>query len=227
MAIKYLPFGGAALAAAFLAAAPTPAQESVPTAAAPVQDAAAPAATACEFHVWPADPVKWAQQDGMMLRSVNRPVYREGAPNIPVNPVDAAAQIEVMTLQQPQQLFGKADYRLVVHDAPLPSMTIRGATGRLSDSASACYAELIVDDIVIQQDVVSGSRLRTLFHYRDFGDGAAPRRTFSTWGEVDLAAFPPRHQAQYDMAMSELRSAFRNTIQNFAVYAGRPPRPRR
>jgi len=230
-----------AVAAAMLGAAPLLAQDAAPPqaqasqaqAAAPseTQDstpAAAPVpASECEFHVWPGDRMKWAVT-GWWRVSSSGPIYREGAPAIPSNPVDAAAQIEIMVREQPQQHFaGKAGYRLVAHDAPLPSLAIRGATGRLSDSTSPCYAELIVDDLAFAQDPFSGARLRTLFRYRDFGPDAEPQRSFSTWGEVDLTAFPPQRQDQYDASMAELRHAFRNNILAFAVHANRPPRPRR
>lgn len=191
------------------------------------QAPAAAGAGACEFHVWPGDGLMSTFYGWFHGSIVNGQIMgRPGYPAVPPNPIDTARQAEILAAAEPQKLFRQADYRLVVHAEALPSRTIRTATGRLSDSNAPCYAELIVDDVVLQQDFVNGALLKTLFRYRAFGAGAAPERTFTTWAETDLSAFPPRDPSQLEAAIREIGNAFRNNILRFAASARAQPRRR-
>jgi hypothetical protein len=223
MSTKYLARCGAALAAAMLTAIGAQAQDT-----APVAPAAAPSAEGCEFHVWPGDEMMSVYFGWFHGSTVNGQIQgRRGYPRAPADPIDAATQVSIMNDRQPQQMFGKEGYRLVMHPAPLPSLTIRNTPGRLSDSASPCYAELIVDDVILQQDVITGSFLKTLFHYRDFGAEATPQTRFSTWAQANLDVFPPSRPELMEAAIEEIRGAYRTNIASFAQLAMRPPRPRR
>jgi hypothetical protein len=135
--------------------------------------------------------------------------------------------MSILTEAQPQRLLGQPDYRLIVHDEALPSRTIRGTAGRLAESTSSCYAELVVDDVILQQDVINGSYLKTLFRYREFGADGMPRRSFSTWSQTHLDVFPPRRPEQLEEAIAEIRQAFRRNVSLFAEAALAPPRRRR
>jgi hypothetical protein len=196
--------------------------------AAAAQPTAPPAdAAACEFHVWPGDGLMSTYYGWFHGSIVNGQIMgRPGYPAVPPNPIDTARQREILAAAEPQKLFRQDGYRLVAHEEALPSRTIRTATGRLSDSAAPCYAELIVDDVVLQQDFVNGALLKTLFRYRNFGPGAAPERSFTTWVETDLGGFPPQAPGQLDAAIREIRSAFRNNIARFAASARAQPRRR-
>jgi hypothetical protein len=223
--MKMLALGGAMgrlwlmCAAALVAlAGPASAQE----------DEAAPAGSAgCEFHVWPGDGLMSTYYGLVHGSTVNGQIQgRRGYPPVPPNPINTAHQAEILAAAEPHKLFRLADYRLIVHPEALPSRTIRTATGRLSDSRSPCYAELIVDDVVLQQDWVNGSLLKTLFRYRAFGAGAAPQRSFTTWAETDLGSLPVRDPGQFDAAILEIRGAFRNNVTRFAASARAQPRRR-
>lgn len=194
---------------------------------APAQDAAAPDPAGCEFHVWPGDGLMSTFYGWFHGGIVNGAIQgRPGYPAAPPNPIDTARQSAILAEAEPQRLMAQADYRLVVHEAALPSRAIRTSQSRLADSASPCYAELIVDDVVLQQDFVNGAYLRTLFRYRDFGADLAPRRSFSTWSQTPLGSFPPRQPDQLDAAIAEIRNAFRRNIGLFAATARRPRRGR-
>ena len=149
---------------------------------------------------------------------------RRGYPRVPPDAMSVAVQTELLAEAQPQRLVALPAYRLVVHEEALPSRTIRTTVGRIVPSPSACYAELMVDDVVLQQDWVNGAKLRVLFRYRDFGADPAPHRSFTTWADADLDHFPPQTDADLPNALQELRAAFRRSI---AVFAGQLQRPAR
>lgn len=178
----------------------------------------------CEFHVWPADALMSVYYGWFHGSTVNGQIQgRPGYPAVPPNPIDTATQGTILGSAFPQHLLGHDSYRLIVHDEALTSRAIRGATGRLSDSTSACYAELVVDDVVLQQGV-AGTSLNVLFHYRDFGAAAAPTTSFATWARTPLIVFPPNDPTQLAAAIREIREAYRLNIRQFATMAMRPRR---
>jgi hypothetical protein len=176
-----------ALALSTAAAAQTPAApDSVPPH--PTEAPAAPAD--CEFHVWPGDGLMSTYYGWFHAGTVNGQIQgRPGYPAVPPNPIDTATQGAILAEAQPQRLMSQRDHRLIVHEEALPSRAIRTTPGRLSDSSSSCYAELVVDDVILQQDWLNGSFLKILFRYRDFGPDAQPRRSFATWAQTDLSSF--------------------------------------
>lgn len=179
----------------------------------------------CELHVWPGDGLMstyfgWFH-DGIVNGQIEG---RRGYPPIPPNPIDTAMQATLLAESHPETALRQADHRLIVHPDALASRTIRQARERLAPSGSPCYAELIVDDVVLQTDWVNGSSLHILFHYRDFGPDALPRRVFATWVDTHLSTFPPHQPDQLEAAITEIRQAYRNDIALFAAAANRPPR---
>jgi hypothetical protein len=183
------------------------------------------AETGCELHVWPGDSLMSVYYGWLHGSVVNGQIMgRPGYPRVPPNSIDSAAQSAILAEMEPQRLLAQPGHRLVVHGEALPSRTIRANAGRLADSASACYSELVVDDVVLQQDGISGSFLKTLFHYRDFGADAQPRRSFATWSQTRLTIFPPRQPDQLEAALAELRQAYRRNLTQFSAAATRPPR---
>ena len=194
------------------------------------QDAAPPpaAAAGCEFHVWPADALMSVYYGWFHGSTVNGQIMgRPGYPSVPPDPIATATQAAILAELQPQRLIGREDYRLIVHPEALPSRVIRANAGRLTESTSACYAELIVDDIVLQQGALSGSFLKVLAHYRDFGPDPTPRRSFATWSQSRLTVFPPSSPDRLEVALAEIRQAYRHDLALFAQAARTPPRRRR
>lgn len=206
-----------ALALATPAGTQTPSPQATPSLA----EASDPAGAArCEFHVWPGDGIMSTYYGWFHGSTVNGQIQgRPGYPAMPPNPIDTATQRTILTDSQPHGLMSHPDYRLIVHDEALTSRVIRTTPGRLSDSTSNCYAELVVDDVIVQQDWVNGSFLKILFRYRDFGPDAAPRRSFATWAQTHLDTFPPRQPEQLDAAITEIRAAYREDIARFATMA--------
>lgn len=207
-------------AIALVLACPAAAQDPAASAAASPGDPAG-----CEFHVWPGDGLMSTYYGWFHGGIVNGSVQgRPGYPAIPPNPIDTAMQATLLAESHPESAMRQPDHRLIVHPEALSSRAIRQARERLAESASHCYAELIVDDVFLQTDWVNGSSLHILFHYRDFGPDMLPRRVFATWVDTHLSTFPPRQPDQLEAAITEIRQAFRHNVALFAAAANRPAR---
>lgn len=146
---------------------------------------------------------------------------------MPPDPIATAEQVVLLAAAEPQRLLKLETHRLVLHQDALPSRVIRNTPGRIEPSQSPCYAELIVDDVFLQQDVVNGSALKILFRYRNFGAGTAPERSFGTWIQTRLSAFPPKKPEELDAALADIRRAYTANVERFAAAMLTPPRTRR
>lgn len=183
---------------------------------------------ACELHVWPAsEPINlyygWAH-GGTVDGSTKG---RNGYPKAPENPLSTAHQRQLLAEANLPDLLKLPGYQVTVHPEPLDSRTIRTAHGRIGDSTASCYAELIVDDLVLNQNVISGSGLRGSFRLRTFGSDPQPLRTFGTWTLVKLIAFPPKPEEDPAKGTTEVLQAFRASLVQFAEAANKPPRAKR
>jgi len=152
---------------------------------------------------------------------------RDGYPEVPPDPIATTEQATLLAAAEPQRLLKLDGHRLIVHPDALPSRVIRSTPGRIEASASPCYAELIVDDVFLQQDVVNGSALKVLFRYRNFGAGTAPERSFGTWVQTSLSAFPPKQPGELEAALVDVRRAYTANVERFAAALLAPPRSRR
>lgn len=179
----------------------------------------------CELHVWPGAGLNSVFSGWLHGGIVNGAVTgRDGYPSVPSEPISTQNQAELLAQAQPQMLLHRPEYRLVLHGDALPSRTIRTTATRIAPASSACYAELIVDSVVFQQDWVDGSFLKVLFRYRDFGTDPAPRRTFGAWVKTKLLLLPPKPGADMTAAAAELRAAFSKDIALFATALAKPPK---
>lgn len=186
-----------------------------------------PVQTNCELHVWPGSGLGSAYHGWFHGGIANGAVTgREGYPQVPAEPLATAEQKGMLDTIQPQALIGLADYRLVLHDEALPSRQIRTATTRILADGAPCYAELIVDDVFFQQDWVNGSALKILFRFRQFGDGAAPTRTFGSWVQTPITRLPLKDASELPAAVEELRNAYRANVRKFGVLLQKPPKKR-
>jgi len=192
----------------------------------------APAESACELHVWPSGELNSVYSGWVHGGIVNGAMTgRDGYPEVRSDPLGAASQVALLDGAKPADLLGHAGYTLVVHDQPLTSREIRTTPGRLSTATAACYAELIVDDVFLQQDVFNGSYLKSSLRYRDFGDGAAPAdvptRVFGTWVKTGLKRFPPKPGDDVAAAGDDLKSAYVRNLGLFATALNKPVKGKR
>ncbi|MGQ3100022.1 MAG: hypothetical protein ACT6Q5_01135 [Sphingopyxis solisilvae] len=174
--------------------------------------------TSCELHVWPSNGLRsvfhgWTR-GGIVDGAVTG---REGYPVVPKDPIDASQQAALLRAADLADSVGLAGYQVIVHDTPLESRVIRTSVSRIADSSSSCYAELIADDVFLQQDIVNGTYLKSLVRFRQFGASASPENIFGTFVQTKMTAFPPKPDRPQDnqAALDELHSAY---LANFDAF---------
>jgi hypothetical protein len=215
----------AALAAGVFAAAPAHAQEAAPA-------ATAPDPAPCELHVWPtynylgfnsgllsgfgivgalADA---AAHDGK-VKTVKDLMREYLGPDVQVEELNKLGIAETLRLK---------GYRVIIEEptpfnedlkkdpvlkAKAKAQNARIKAGkRLSDSTSACYAELITTHIFYHKAMMYGSNLFTGWIYREFGDKPLAIRTAKGQVKNPLEDFPAKTTEKVEPAKAELRDAY-------------------
>ncbi len=189
----------------------------------PAAAKAIPADGGCELHVWPgSEPIDmyYGWVHGGTIDGSKK--GREGYPPPPPNPLTPEGQAALLRESDLTTALGLPGYAITVHPVALDSRTIRTSKTRIADSQASCYAELIVDDLILNQNVISGSALRTSFRFRDFGDAAAPTRMFGSWTITELKLFPPKPGTDADAAVAEVKAAFKGNLGEFAAALTKP-----
>ena len=184
---------------------------------------------ACELHVWPATaPMNLYIGFGHGGIVDGSTKGREGYPAAPENPLSPDRQALLLFEAGLPDLLRLPGYRVTLHPKPLDSRTIRTTRGRIAESTAPCYAELIVDDLILNQNTISGGNgLRGSFRFRTFGTDPAPMRAFGSWTLVKLSAFPPKPNEDPDKGIAEIVQAFRASLVQFAEALNKPPRTKR
>jgi hypothetical protein len=192
-------------------------------------DASSAAAPAnCELHVWPADAVRSTYSGWFHGGIVDGAVQgRDGYKKLPDSILSPESQLRTLGEQDLPGMLGLPGYAVVLHDQPLPSRVIRGATGPLHADAPPCYAELVTDDVFFQQDLIDGRFLKAIFRFRQFDGSGAPTRSFGTYMQERLTQFPPKEPEQLDAALEEFRAAYGTAVQNFGEALNRPPKKKK
>lgn len=187
-----------------------------------------PTAAGCELHVWPGSDLVYLYYGWAHGGTINGAVKgREGYPTAPENPLTAAVQADLLSAPYVPALVGRAGYKLVVHPEVLSSRTIRSSTTRIADSQSPCYAELMVDDLLLSQNVISGNALRASFRFRDFGAGQQPASQFGSFVITELKLFPAKTPEGVPAAAEELKKAFQSDLGQFAADMLKPHKKKR
>ena len=185
-------------------------------------------ASECELHFWPSAGLNSAYHGWFHGGIANGAVTgRAGYPAMPQNLFKTDSQIALANTVRPAEAIARSGYRVVVHAEALPSRVIRTTAGRISDSTATCYAELIVEELFFQQDIVSGSYLRTMFRYREFGSDVAPQRVFGTWVQTQLQLSPPKAPEAVDPAVAEMEAAYRANFSQFGAALNKPMKGRK
>lgn len=206
--------------AAVLACSPAAAQEAAPDAASTAPDTAP-----CELHVWPADAAK-TFSTLMEIRWTDMATVEKYSLD-PANPLGGTtASIDLQrrvfsTLDLPA-LLGLTGYGVVLHEQPLESRVIRTTKGRILPGSSACYAELVTDDVYFQEshllkvDNINRSLLNTTFRFRRFDGGETPAFSYGTFVTRDM--FDPRKRPEPTLAnaIAQFETAFAESVIQFA-----------
>ncbi|QCB39574.1 hypothetical protein E5554_18140 [Sphingobium sp. PAMC28499] len=181
----------------------------------------------CELHVWPGNGLGSVYHGWLHGGIVNGAVQgREGYKAMNANPLATADQRALLATLPLASWLGLPDHQLVLHDESLDSRTMRSTSGRIRPDGSICYAEFMIDDLIFQEDVVTGRFLKILFRFRDFGSEQTARRSFGTWTMTKLTQFPPQTAEAEGAALTDLKSAFQQDVEQFGEYLRRPVRTR-
>jgi len=182
----------------------------------------------CELHVWPSQGLHSVYY-GWVHGGINDGAVKgqNGYPKVDGAPLAIDQQHVLLADAHPERALDRSNYKLVIHTEALSSSDIRGATGRLSQSTSPCYAELIIEDVFFQQDVFSGSFLKTMVRFRDFGSATTPTRVFGTWVHTALAHVPANPGDAPQLAADDLQQAYRNNLSLFAEALNKPAKSAR
>jgi hypothetical protein len=217
---KRLASGAAAIALVFATATAAFAQD----AAAPAPAAAAPPETQCELHVWPAERFQavttgWLSGFGVIGAAA------EAAGNADKNKanrtqvasaLEPQGQLDALTALELTNLLKSKPALVIVHADPLDRKTINKISTRRAESASPCYSELIVADVLYQKAAIYGRSLKTLFMYRDFGTARDKPWIYKAWGGNGLKIFPPKPGEDVQAANDELVTTFKKNFEEFA-----------
>ncbi len=169
------------------------------------------------MHVWPGrsfHTVYYGWAHGGTINGAQK--GRKGYPAIPDQPLSVEVQRELLGKLDIPAIIGLSNYIAVLHDNPLSAAMIRSTPGRQVAESGPCYAELMIDDIVFQNNVINGKWLNIIFRFREFeGVGAAPARTYGTYVTVRTPLFPPDPDTDPQPALDELRSAYSQSLTEF------------
>jgi hypothetical protein len=204
------------------AAVPPAASVPVPEAASPLL-APAPPGLDCELHVWPSERFE-ARNRGLLagfgLLGTLVDAASQGQANAEDRArlgaaLDSPSQARALGTLDLRRLLDLPGYRVIRHETPLaPADAERAA--RHADSASSCYAELIVTRVAFRDSDYSGRSLRVGFLYRDFGAAAAPRWRHEGGADNLLGVWPPQHPNEAAIAADELVTVFRLNLEDYA-----------
>ncbi|TIX51309.1 hypothetical protein [Alteraurantiacibacter aquimixticola] len=190
--------------------------------------APAPAAEACELHVFPtiegqAQNIGFLSAAGGVIgaaveaannedRNISEAEYLRDA-------LGPRFQVEsFQTIDLPEAL-ALAEGTQVIYETPIAdrNITTRVKT-RLTESTAPCYVELIVTQNLYQKKVIYGRSLNNRFIFKDFRNGEEEARLVKGRGGNGLTHFPPETVEEREAADADLRQAF---LANFMEYAAR------
>lgn len=185
-------------------------------------------ADGCELHVWPAERMNSETSSllssfGLVGALVDESVQSgKDASNkaLIASALDSPSQLDALQeLDLRTSLPMTPGTTIVRHDQPLDRKSMNKVKTRRAVSASKCYSELIVADVLYEKRPLYGRSLKTLFLFRDFGDDQRIDREYKSWGGNGLKLFPPDEGEDAIAAVNELVSVFRANFEEFAKNA--------
>jgi hypothetical protein len=193
------------------------------------EPAAAPISQICQLHVWPGNDLRSIYSGWFHGGIVDGAVQgRDGYRALPSRPLTAERQVERLRGLPIAQLLGFNEYAVVIHDKPLDSRTLRTTPGRLAPDTPPCYAELAVDDVFFQEDVIDGRFLKLLFRFRKFDGTATASRSFGTYIQRRLNLFPPKTpESDPQAGLDELVAQYGEAVTEFGQALAKPPKASR
>lgn len=181
----------------------------------------------CELHVWPANNfhstyygwVHGGTVDGGLKR-------RDGYQPLSHALLSTQRQVEELGKLPIGQWLGIPDYRTIVHESPLGAQVIRETRTRYASGGAACYAELVVVDVVLQENVLAGTALNVIYRFRRFDGGEGPVQIFGSYVLQPIKARPIVADPIAANDDRTLVNAFNMTVEKFGRALQQPPRRR-
>lgn len=213
------------LPALFAIAAPAAAQQ---VSTANTVAATAPAGGQCELHVWPAERFQAMTTGWLGGGLFDAALHADGDKarrSHLASALDSEGQVAALQQLDLVKLLQLPPAQVVVHNEPLDRKTLSKINTRRAESASPCYSELFVTDVLYTKAAMWGRSLRTGFTLRQFGPNPATPLIKSTVGGNGLKIFPAKEGQDTTAADAELVSVFQKNFeeatQNFAKQAGK------
>lgn len=123
----------------------------------------------CELHVWPAPDLHLAYY-GWTKGGTRRPAANGPFGSLPGNLVlfTSGRQAEKLRNMALAEIVGLPGYSVVVHDGPADTVALRRVPEQRLVKGAACYAELALQGVSFQYDVITGKSLNVIFRMRQF-----------------------------------------------------------
>jgi hypothetical protein len=190
------------------------------------QAPAAPAAQ-CELHAWPAQRLSatttgWLIGFGVMGQAADTAMHEDqnrSDKSRLTETLDSRRQAEVLGRLDLVSLLKRPPSRVIVHPEPLDAKTLERIHSRRAESASPCYAELIVAEVFYEKQAMYGRSLKAKFFFRDFGAAKSLREPYRGLAGEKLKIFPPENAGLAEAAAKELEDAFAHDVREFATNA--------
>lgn len=191
------------------------------------------AAGDCELHVWASPGLGTTLQTardnvttsymGMVITSAEQNATRDNAPDhtLPAtadSPLPTSLQLQRLRGLPLPELLGIPAYRVIPHDHPLDSQTLRTVGTRYAITKALCYADLVLSDVVFSREYAHGQNLKSFFRFREFTREAAPVRRLSTWAQTKLSFKRVGKKADIPASDAELLLALDQNVMKFAGY---------
>ncbi len=196
----------------------------VPAAVAPAAISEAAPAPQCELHIWPAERFQavttgWLSGFGVVGALADSAGHADGDKarrSHLASALDSEGQLKSLQELNLIQMLDLKQSQIITHAEPLDRKTVNKIKTRRAQSASPCYAELIVADVFYQKAAIYGRSLRTLFMFRNFGNAQEDPSIYKTWGGNGLKLFPPNEGEDVSAADAELVSVFKRNFEEAA-----------
>lgn len=178
----------------------------------------------CELHVFPAERFK-AQTTSLFssfgligaIADASGHAKGDQARKAAIaSALDSPGQSNALGSFDLSAMLGIRPSRIVLHSEPLDRKTINKISTRRSDSASSCYSELMVADLLYMKSPIYGRSLRGLFMVRDFGAARDKPAIYKGWGGNGLKKFPAKEGEDVQAANDELVSVFKADFEEFS-----------
>jgi hypothetical protein len=189
-------------------------------------------ADGCELHMWPAERMN-SMTSGLLGPGLLNSAINAGKDannkTLMASALDSPSQLDALQELDLRTLLNLTPGTTIIrHESPLERKTMNKVKTRRSDSASRCYSELIVADVLYQKAPIYGRSLQTLFMLRNFGNDQKIDFEYKAWGGNGLKLFPPKEGEDAIAALDELVGVYQANFEEYAKNARKrmaaPPR---